>query len=159
VAACIALGLKVTSITIERTVTIDRDGWELFAGLTQAHLGDPLCDAIVCLAGPATSARLSPGDNRVGMESDYLRADKAIDAATGDCSSYPNVSAFARRHANITLHVRATAEQIAEHHWPEIVAIANALLERKTIAGDVAIQLFERSLHTRGGRTWARGPE
>jgi hypothetical protein len=154
-AACIVLGLRVSSVTIERTVTTDRNGWEAFAGVTQVDLGDPLCTAIVCLAGPAASRRLSAGDTQTGMEGDYRRADKAIDAATGECNSFPNLSVYGCRRANIALQVRASAEQIAEHHWPEIVAIANALLECKTIGGDAAVQLFERSLHSRGGRVWA----
>jgi hypothetical protein len=155
-AACIVLGLRVSSVTVERTVTTDRNGWEAFAGLTQVGLGDPLCTAIVCLAGPAASKRLSAGDNRAGMEGDFRRADEAIDAATGECNSFPSLSVYACRRANIALQVRAAAEQIAAHHWPEIVALANALLERKTIGGDAAVQLFERSLRTRRGRVWVR---
>jgi hypothetical protein len=152
VVASIALGQKVFSITIERTVTVHRDGWEAFAGLTRADLGGPMSTAIVYLAGPAASMRLSPGDNQTGMEGDFRHADKAIDAATGECSSFPNVSVYACRRANISLQARAAAERIAEHYWPEIAAIADALLERKTIGGDAAVQLFERSLHTRRGR-------
>jgi hypothetical protein len=154
-AACIALGLKISSITIERTVTVDRTGWEAFAGLTHVHLGDPVTSAIVCLAGPAASARLSPGDSQTGMDGDYRCADTAIDAATGECSSFPSISAYACRRAKIALRARAAAEQIAEHHWPEIEAIANALLVRRTITGNAAVELFELSLCARQGRRWA----
>jgi hypothetical protein len=155
-AACIALKLRLSSVTIERTTIDDRSGWEVFAGVTQVDLVDPLRSAIVFLAGPAASRRLFAGDNRTGMEGDFRRADEAIDAATGECSSFPSLSIYACRRADVAHQVRAAATQIAEHHWPEIVAIANALVERKTIGGDAAVQLFDRSLHTRGGRVWAR---
>jgi ATP-dependent Zn protease len=145
--AALSVGLKVVSITIERTVR-GGSNWQIFAGLTQVHLdeADAQRTALVYLAGPAASKRYRD-EYQPGMDEDFLAADRAIDAAAGECRS---ISAYAHRRARIALHVRAAALHIAEGYWPEVSAIANALLELKTIEGDAVVRIFERSLRARG---------
>ena len=79
-------------------------------------------------------------------DGDFLRAEQCIDLATGECE---NLSAFAIRRATICQRVNSRVEELLTRHWPEVAAIAGALLDRTTLRGDEVARIFERSLRER----------
>jgi hypothetical protein len=160
-AAAVALGLEVLSASIGRaTAWATRDGWESWADVE--YISGPDTDvhaAIVSLAGPEASKRWCPDrwqpGTQTGSGSDFLDAARALDR-DADRYQHLGIAQYAVRRATIVLDVRAKAEQLVAYYWPEVQAIARALLEARTLHGDTVRRVFNDSFRARRGepRHW-----
>lgn len=98
--------------------------------------------AIADYAGGEAGRRAGDADWRVGAESDYREAREMVERITHDAESIRHLDALAQRRAVV----------LVEHYWPEIEAVATALLESKTLTGEDVGRIARESLLARRGR-------
>lgn len=98
--------------------------------------------AIANYAGAEACRRAGYTDWRLGADSDYRNAMDMVNRITHDAESIRHLDAIARRRAVV----------LVEYYWPEIEAVATALLESKTLTGEDVSRIVPASLLARRGR-------
>jgi hypothetical protein len=99
--------------------------------------------AIVRYAGAEAVRRLAPRSRwQDGAGDDYKWAAIALEKITMDGPSLRALHPYARRRARL----------LVENYWPEIGAVAHALMKRKELDQDRVRELFSASLLKRRGR-------
>ena len=93
--------------------------------------------AIANYGGAEAGRRLDPqrADWRAGADSDYREASARINAITDDAQSLELLFKYAARRC----------ELLVEYYWPEITAVADLLIEHRTITGEQAQQRPDQS--------------
>jgi hypothetical protein len=100
--------------------------------------------ATAAYAGAEACRRAGVEDWRAGADDDYRVAVDAINRITDDEASIDCLYELAQRRVVL----------LVEHYWPEIEAIARALLERKNLSGEEARRIAVDSLNERRGALW-----
>lgn len=98
--------------------------------------------AIADYAGAEACRRAGYTDWRLGADDDYRNAMDMVNRITHDAESIRHLDAIARRRAVV----------LVEYYWPEIEAVATALLESKTLTGEDVSRIVRESLLARRGR-------
>lgn len=86
-------------------------------------------------AGHVAEKELSGRNNHLGARDDYERAVAYAMAASGSNEESDAFLAW--------LHVRT--HQLITHHWPEVEAVAAALLREKTLSGRRVCEIIQQS--------------
>jgi ATP-dependent Zn protease len=97
--------------------------------------------AIAMYAGAEASRRAGKEDWRAGADNDYYNAEDAINQITDDEESIRCLYNLAMRRAVV----------LVEHYWPEIEALATALLKSRTLTGNEVRCIVNDSLMARHG--------
>ncbi len=134
----LALGCKGVTIELEGLSTDFSETDDDVAALrSMAEDAFSIRHAETCYAGALATRRWNPlrDDWQDGAVSDYRTARAWINNATlGDEQSSIHLEAYTQRRAEI----------LVEHHWPEIDALAQWLLESGTLTGDDVRRLVKR---------------
>ena len=99
----------------------------------------------------ATVRRLAPGPRDRGAEGDYKWAARALDNITIDLPSRRSLYFYVQRRTRL----------LVENYFPEIEALARALMERRQLDADEAGKVLRGSLRRRRGylMPYCPGPE
>jgi ATP-dependent Zn protease len=138
-----ALNLGVQEVTVVRN--LERRTAGMAVPIVPFGTGEiALRHAAACLAGPLAVKRWRPelADWERGADDDFKNARDQIDASIGELE---NLSTHALRHAASFLRVRSQAEEIIVEYWPEVQAIARALLKEATLSGDQVVRIFRET--------------
>jgi ATP-dependent Zn protease len=98
--------------------------------------------AIAAYAGAEAERRVGPEHLQAieaGAQSDYQDAATRITEITLDPESIDLLDKYAQRRCTF----------LVEHYWPEIQAVANALLEAGTLTGEQVQEVLVESVHKR----------
>lgn len=97
--------------------------------------------AIADLAGAEATRRAAPKrkDWKAGAESDYREAAFRLNDITEDGQSIDLLFKYAHRRCAL----------LVEHYWPEIQAVARALLKSRTLTAERAVTIIRKSLQAR----------
>jgi ATP-dependent Zn protease len=98
--------------------------------------------AIAHYAGGEAERRAAPSewnDRRAGAKSDRREAQDRINEITDDAKSISLLFKYAKRRCAV----------LVEHYWPEIQAVAAALLESQTLLGEQVERIVEQSVTKR----------
>jgi hypothetical protein len=98
--------------------------------------------AIAYYAGGEAEQRAAPSewnDWKAGAESDRREAQDHINQITDDAESIDLLFKYAKRRCAV----------LVEHYWPEIQAVAEALLGSRTLLGEQVERIIEQSVTRR----------
>ncbi len=144
------LGLGCRSATINRNEAEGEEGHTEHGGEEQndgiAEEAFLLRHAIGCYAGEEAMRRAGVRNPRVGAESDDYDAVSAVNRITDDAKSIDLLYPLARRRCAI----------LVKHYWPEIKAVAAALLSKRTLTGEEIHEMVTASARKRraGALCW-----
>lgn len=102
--------------------------------------------AVAYYAGAHATRRAGAVNWRDGADQDYGGALQALDDVSPDRETVEALVRLSERRAEI----------LVGHYWPEIEALALALVERETVAGEEVRTIVAASLRSRGSpvRVW-----
>ncbi len=103
--------------------------------------------AVILLAGRFAQEKFDAALGNEGCNSDYLEAGDHIEQLCYTEDDKENAAWWT------VLEARCRA--LVEHYWPEITALADALLEKETMDRDSAEDIVLKTLNNRRG-TWLR---
>jgi ATP-dependent Zn protease len=146
------LNLGFEHVTIEANegedasgITMQLDEWHENTQEMRLHAEEAFWQrrATMLYAGVEAHRRFAPSaDCEAGAGSDYRSAADAIERITADAKSQDALHSYTRRRAQL----------LVEHYWPEIKALAGALLKDRSLNSEQIREILRASLMARKAR-------